>query len=431
MANQEMWGGRFSSSPSEIMKDINQSITFDKRLYKEDINGSIAHANMLAKQKIIEQSEADKIISGLKQIEKEIEDGVFEFKKELEDIHMNIESRLGEIIGDAAGKLHTARSRNDQVATDLKMWIRRHIGIVDDELQALISALSDKAAKHENTVMPGFTHLQAAQPITFAKHLRAYVEMYKRDIGRLEDCKVRLNECPLGSCALNGTTFDIDRAMTAKELGFDKPTESELDSVSDRDFVIEYLSALSICAVHLSRFSEEIILWSSYQFNYIKLSDNYTTGSSMMPQKRNPDGAELARAKSGSIIGTLNSMLIVMKALPLAYSKDMQEDKVPVFNATDTIILLLKVMAGMVADMTINVDKMKQDAYGGYANATYLAEWLVQNLGIPFRKAHHITGQIVKLAEDRNVMLGELSLDEMRSIEPEISKDVYGFIERF
>jgi argininosuccinate lyase len=425
MSKQQTWGGRFSTAPTDIMQEINESISFDRRLYRQDIAGSMAHCDMLVKTFIITEEEGQAIKKGLQQIQKEIEDNKFKFRRDLEDIHMNIENRLTEIIGDTAGKLHTARSRNDQVAVDFKLWIRDHIDHLAELFEQLLNVLQEKASRHQTTVMPGFTHLQAAQPITLALHLGAYIEMFKRDIGRLHDCRKRLNECPLGACALAGTTFPIDRKMTADTLGFDKPTKNTVDSVSDRDFAIEYLSALALAAVHLSRLGEELVLWSSYQFQFIKLSDGFTTGSSIMPQKKNPDAAELIRAKSGRIIGALNSLLIVMKGLPLAYSKDMQEDKLPVFKATDYISLSLKAMTGMIVDMAVNTEKMREAATIGFTDATYLAEWLVQNLNIPFRKAHHITGAIVKHAEEKQCMLSELTLEELKSFEVGITKEVY------
>lgn len=420
-----IWGGRFSAAPCDIMETINESISFDRRLYPYDIAGSIAHCEMLVKTGIITKDEGKQIIDGLKQVHKEIQNGQFKFRKDLEDIHMNIENRLTEIIGDTAGKLHTARSRNDQVATDFKLFVRDHIDLMVTEIEALIQTFQKKASAHQKTIMPGFTHLQAAQPVTLAAYLGAYVEMFKRDVKRLRNCRNILNENPLGACAIAGTTFPIDREMTAKALGFDKPTENTIDSVSDRDFAIEYLSALSICAVHLSRLGEELVLWSSHQFQFIRLSDTFTTGSSIMPQKKNPDAAELIRGKTGSIIGALTNLLIVMKGLPLAYSKDMQEDKRPLFDATDTMLLSLKVMTGMIDTMEVNVENMRRAAFVGFTNATRLADWLVQNLNIPFRKAHHITGAIVKKAEEKNCMLEELALKDMQAVEPGITKDIY------
>ena len=427
MANK-MWGGRFSSKPSDIMQEINQSISFDKELYKQDIKGSIAHANMLAQVKIISESDAQEIIAGLKQIQEEIEVGKFQFKKELEDIHMNIESRLKEIIGDVAGKLHTARSRNDQVATDFKLYVRDACDEFDDLLQDLQKSLIKQAENNINTIMPGFTHLQTAQPISFAHHLMAYFEMIKRDRSRIADCRSRLNECPLGSSALAGTSFNIDRFMSCNALGFDRPNANSLDGVSDRDFALEFLSNLAILATHLSRLSEEIVVWMSKGFDFIELSDQFTSGSSIMPQKKNPDAAELARAKSGRIIGALNNLLIVMKGLPLAYSKDMQEDKEPVFDAIKNARICILAMSGMVADLKTKPENMLKMAKTGFSTATDLADWLVKNLGLPFRDCHHITGQIVKLAEEKNCDLADLSLDEMQQFESRINDDIYNVL---
>ncbi len=427
MTNQ-MWGGRFSSKPSDIMKEINQSISFDQKLYAQDIFGSIAHANMLAQAGIIKQDEAKKIILGLEQIKKEIENGEFEFKKELEDIHMNIENRLKEIIGDIAGKLHTARSRNDQVATDFKLYVRDACEEIDSLLKDLQINLVDKAQENLNTIMPGFTHLQTAQPISFAHHLMAYFEMIKRDRSRINDCKNRLNECPLGSCALAGTSFEIDRFMTADDLGFREPNANSLDGVSDRDFAIEFVSNLSILATHLSRFGEEIVIWMSAGFNFIKLSDEFTSGSSIMPQKKNPDAAELVRAKTGRIFGSLINLLTIIKGLPLAYSKDMQEDKEPVFDAVENIRICILAMSGMIKDLKVNKENMLEMAKSGFSTATDLADWLVKNLHIPFRQCHHITGQIVKMAEDKNCDLEELDLSDMQKVEPKITKEIFAVL---
>ncbi|AWK88967.1 argininosuccinate lyase [Azospirillum thermophilum] len=424
-AASQMWGGRFASGPAAIMEKINASIGFDKRLADQDIAGSKAHAAMLARQGIISQADADAIRDGLDRVKEEIDSGRFEFKVELEDIHMNVEARLAELIGEPAKRLHTARSRNDQVATDFKLWVRDAIDRADAGLKALQTALIDLAEQHADTLMPGFTHLQAAQPVTFGHHLLAYVEMFGRDRGRLTDARARLNECPLGSAALAGTPYPIDRFMTAEALGFNRPTANSLDAVSDRDFALEYLAAASICAVHLSRFAEEIVLWCSVQFRFIRLSDAFTTGSSIMPQKKNPDAAELVRAKAGRVIGMLNSLLIAMKGLPLAYSKDMQEDKEPVFEADDTLGLCIAAMEGMVRDMEPNREAMREATARGFLNATDLADWLVRELGIPFREAHHITGRAVKMAEEKRVGLTDLSLAELQSIEPRISEAVY------
>lgn len=420
-----MWGGRFEASPTEIMEKINESISFDQRLASQDIRGSIAHCKMLAKQNIITKKESDLIIEGLGQVEEEIKAGKFEFNTKLEDIHMNVENRLSEIIGDVAGKLHTARSRNDQVATDFKLWTRENIEYLNSEVTNLQNELVEQAKKHYNTIMPGFTHLQSAQPVTFGHHLLAYYEMLRRDKKRIANCIDNLNECPLGSAALAGTSYDIDREFTAKELGFNCPNSNSLDGVSDRDFVIESLSVISTIAMHLSRLAEEFVIWSSYQFQFVRLSDQYTTGSSIMPQKKNPDAAELIRAKTGRIFGSLQTILVVMKGLPLAYSKDMQEDKECAFDAFDNIMLCVKAMTGMVKTMQVNKDKMKQSLEAGFPTATDLADWLVQKLDIPFRQAHHITGSIVKLAENKNCKLEELSLVEMQNIESEIDSGVY------
>lgn len=420
-----MWGGRFSTKPSAVMEEINESISFDQRLAKQDIEGSKAHCQMLAKTGIIAESESAEILKGLDQIRQEIQEGTFTFKTELEDIHMNVEARLKEIIGDTAGKLHTGRSRNDQVAVDFKLWVREALDDLDEHLRVLQGVLIDKAEKHVETLMPGFTHLQVAQPVVLGHHLMAYFEMIKRDRSRIRDARARLNECPLGSAALAGTSFPIDREMTARALGFDRPTTNSLDSVSDRDFAIEYLSVVSICSIHLSRLSEELVVWSSAQFQFVQLSDAFTTGSSIMPQKRNPDAAELIRAKTGRLIGHLNQLLIVMKGLPLAYSKDMQEDKEPVFYAHDIIMLSVIVMTGMIDDMQVRKDKMRKAASYGFSTATDLADWLVRTLKMPFRRAHHVSGQLVKIAEEKQCHLADLPLETMQSIEAGITKDIY------
>ncbi|HEY0833839.1 MAG TPA: argininosuccinate lyase [Azospirillum sp.] len=424
-AASQMWGGRFARGPAAIMEKINASIGFDKRLADQDIAGSKAHAAMLAAQGIIAQSDADAIRDGLDRVKQEIDSGSFQFKVELEDIHMNVEARLAELVGEPAKRLHTARSRNDQVATDFKLWVRDALDRLDGGLKALQAALIDLAEKHADTVMPGFTHLQAAQPVTFGHHLLAYVEMFGRDRGRMRDARARLNECPLGSAALAGTPFPIDRHATAKDLGFDRPTANSLDAVSDRDFALEYLASASICAMHLSRFAEEIVLWCSDQFRFIRLSDAFTTGSSIMPQKKNPDAAELVRAKAGRVIGALAGLLVVMKGLPLAYSKDMQEDKEPVFETDDTLALCVTAMEGMVRDMTPRPESMRDAAERGFLTATDLADWLVRVLGMPFREAHHVTGRAVKLAEDKGARLSELALDDLRSIEPRITEEIF------
>jgi len=424
-AASQMWGGRFARGPAAIMEKINVSIGFDKRLAEQDIAGSKAHAAMLARQGIISQPDAEAIIDGLERVKQEIDSGAFVFKTELEDIHMNVEARLAELIGEPAKRLHTGRSRNDQVATDFRLWVRDAMDRMDVGLKALQAALIDLAERHTDTVMPGFTHLQAAQPVTFGHHLLAYVEMLGRDRGRFRDARARLNECPLGSAALAGTPFPLDRHSTAKDLGFDRPTANSLDAVSDRDFALEYLAAASICAVHLSRFAEEIVLWCSDQFRFIRLSDAFTTGSSIMPQKKNPDAAELVRAKAGRVVGALNGLLMVMKGLPLAYSKDMQEDKEPVFETDDTLALCVAAMEGMVRDMTPKPEAMRAAAERGFLTATDLADWLVRVLGMPFREAHHVTGRAVKLAEDKGAKLSELSLDDLQSIEPRITQEVF------
>jgi argininosuccinate lyase len=423
-----MWGGRFAEGPDAIMEEINASIDFDRALFRQDIAGSVAHAHMLAKQGIIAADDAEKIVAGLDTILREIEAGGFEFSRSLEDIHLNIESRLAELIGPAAGRLHTARSRNDQVATDVKLWVRDAIDETDAALHSLQQELAEKALDAAAMVMPGFTHLQVAQPVTFGHHLLAYVEMLGRDRGRFADARRRLNEMPLGSAALAGTSFPIDREATAAALGFDRPTANSLDAVSDRDFVVEALAAASLCAVHLSRFAEEIVIWSSAQFNFVKLSDRFTTGSSIMPQKRNPDAAELVRAKSGRIVGALTGLIVVLKGLPLAYAKDMQEDKEPVFDAFASLQLAIRATAGMARDMTPNASVMRKAAGAAYSTATDLADWLVQNLSIPFRQAHEITGRIVAAAEAARVPLEKLPLAEMQKIEPRISDAVFGVL---
>ncbi|MBI2241625.1 MAG: argininosuccinate lyase [Magnetospirillum gryphiswaldense] len=417
-----MWGGRFAGGPAAIMQRINASIDFDKRLYAQDIRGSKAHCRMLVKQGILTQADGDAILAGLDQVLAEIEAGSFPFSMALEDIHMNVESRLAELIGEAAGRLHTARSRNDQVATDFRLWVRDAVDGMESALQELQRVLVTRAEEHAATVMPGFTHLQAAQPVTMGHHLMAYVEMFGRDRGRLTDARARLNESPLGSAALAGTSFPIDRHFTATELGFDRPMNNSLDGVSDRDFALEFMAAASICAVHLSRLAEELVIWTSAQFRFVKLSDGFTTGSSIMPQKRNPDAAELIRAKTGRVIGDLNALLIVMKGLPLAYSKDMQDDKEPVFEVADTMELAIAAMTGMIADLTVNTDVLAGAAGAGFTTATDIADWCVRELKMPFRRAHHVAGSLVKMAEDKNCDLQDLSLAEMQSVEPGITE---------
>ena len=423
-----MWGGRFTSGPGAIMEEINASIDVDRHLYRQDIAASKAHAEMLAKQGIITADDANKIAHGLDTILSEIEAGKFSFKRALEDIHMNVEGRLADLIGEAAGRLHTARSRNDQVATDFRLWMRDTIDALDKALADFQRALAGKALEHAGTVMPGLTHMQTAQPVTFGHHLLAYVEMAARDRGRFADARKRLNESPLGAGALAGTSFALDRDMTARALGFDRPAANSLDAVSDRDFVMETLAAAAIAAVHLSRLAEEIVIWSSPLTGLVRLSDAFTTGSSMMPQKRNPDAAELVRAKTGRVIGALTALLVVMKGLPLAYAKDMQEDKEGAIDALAALSLSVAAMAGMVADMTPDTARMKKAAGEGYATATDLADWLVRALKMPFREAHHLTGRIVAKAAEQNVALHRLPLALLREIEPRITDEVFSVL---
>jgi argininosuccinate lyase len=420
-----MWGGRFSGGPNDIMEEINASIGFDQRFFAQDIRASKAHAEMLGAQNIITPEDAKSICEGLDQVYGEIETGTFTFKRSLEDIHMNVEARLKEIIGEPGGRLHTGRSRNDQVANDFKLWVRDAIDQMDVAMQAMQEALIDQAEAHSDSAMPGFTHMQIAQPVTLGHHLLAYVEMLGRDRSRLIDGRKRMNECVLGAAALAGTSFPIDRHMTAKALGFDRPSANSLDSVADRDYVLEYLSTLSITSVHLSRLAEEYVLWCSVQFGYARLGDSFSTGSSIMPQKRNPDAAELIRAKSGRVIGSLNALLIVMKGLPMTYGKDMQEDKEPIFDAHDTVMLSLAAMTGMLSDTTFNKERMAADAGKGFSTATDLADWLVRVLGMPFRDAHHVTGAVVKMAEDKGLGLDDLTLDDLQSKEPRIMNAVF------
>ena len=423
-----MWGGRFAQAPDAIMAEINASIGFDRHLYRQDIAGSKAHAEMLAKQGVIAAEDAARIVQGLDTILAEIEAGTFAFKPALEDIHMNVESRLAELIGPAAGRLHTARSRNDQVATDFRLYVRDTIDALDAQLKAYQQALAERALEHAGTVMPGFTHLQTAQPVTFGHHLLAYVEMAARDRGRFRDARARLNESPLGAAALAGTSFPIDRAATATSLGFTRPMANSLDAVSDRDFVLETLATAAIAAVHLSRFAEEIVLWTSPLVGMVALSDKFTTGSSIMPQKRNPDAAELVRAKAGRILGALTALMTVMKGLPLAYQKDMQEDKEGAIDALSSLSLCLAAMTGMVRDLTPDAARMKKAAGDGYATATDLADWLVRTLGIPFREAHHVTGRIVATAAKADTPLHRLPLAEMQAVEPRITQDVFSVL---
>ena len=424
-AASAIWGGRFAAGPSAVMESINASIDVDKRLYAQDIAASQAHARMLAAQGIITTADGRAIVAGLERIKGEIVAGRFSFRRALEDIHMNVEARLSAIAGDAAGRLHTARSRNDQVATDFRLWVRDALDGLDGQVRTLQAALIAQATKHAGAIMPGYTHLQLAQPVTLGHHLLAYVEMLGRDRSRLADCRRRLNELPLGAAALAGTPYPIDRAATAAALGFDRPAANSLDAVSDRDFAIEFLAAAALIAMHLSRLGEEIVLWCSDHFGFLRLPDQLTTGSSIMPQKRNPDAAELVRAKTGRIYGGLIGLLTVMKGLPLAYSKDMQEDKEPVFDAADTLELCLAAMTGMIAAGEFKTEAMKAAAGRGFATATDLADWLVRALKLPFRRAHHVTGRLVKLAEDRQCGLEDLPLAEMRKVEPGITQDVY------
>ncbi len=425
MTANKMWGGRFERGPAGIMEEINVSVDFDKRLADHDIAGSKAHARMLAAQGIIAQTDADAILRGLDQIAADIAAGRFAFKRELEDIHFNIESRLTEIAGAAGARLHTARSRNDQVATDFRLWVRDACSRASSGLVELQRALVNQADAHAATIMPGFTHLQPAQPITFGHHCLAYVEMLARDRSRFDDAGVRMNESPLGAAALAGTPYPIDREMTAKTLGFDRPMRNSLDAVASRDFALDYLAAATIAATHLSRFAEEIVLWMSPSFGFVSLSDAFTTGSSIMPQKRNPDAAELVRGKTGRILGSFVALVTVMKGLALAYAKDLQEDKEAMFSAADALDLSIAAMAGMVEDLKPNADAMRRAAEAGYPTATDLADWVVSQLGKPFREAHHIAGTIVKRAEALGVSLDKVPLGEMQKIEPAITAKVY------
>ena len=419
-----MWGGRFADAPAQIMQQINASIDIDRRLYAHDIEGSRAHAAMLVRQGIIRQADGEAIRQGLDQIEEEIAAGRFDFKIALEDIHMNVEARLAELIGAPAGRLHTARSRNDQIATDFRLWLRQAIDELGLALKGLIAALIDRADEHAGTIMPGYTHLQLAQPVTFGHHLLAYVEMLGRDGGRLADARRRLNESPLGAGALAGTSFPIDRHMSASALGFIRPMANSMDAVASRDFALEFLSAGAILATHLSRFAEELVLWTSEGFRFVTLGDAFTTGSSIMPQKRNPDAAELVRGKAGQAIGALIQLLVVMKGLPLTYGKDMQEDKQPVFLAVDNLQLSLAAMTGMVRDLRVDAGAMRRACDKGFITATDLADSLVRHLDLPFREAHHITGSLVRLAEQKGYSLAELSLAEMQRVEPRISQEI-------
>ncbi|MFY9237785.1 MAG: argininosuccinate lyase [Roseovarius sp.] len=427
-SSNAMWGGRFAAGPDAIMEAINASIGFDKRMAAQDIAGSKAHAAMLASTGIISDKDAEAMREGLLTVLSEIEGGTFEFSAALEDIHMNVEARLKEIIGAPAGRLHTGRSRNDQVATDFRLWVRDQLDAAEGALVALLRALLAQAEAGAGWVMPGFTHLQVAQPVTWGHHMMAYVEMFARDLSRMRDARARMNECPLGAAALAGTSFPIDRDMTAKALGFDRPCANSLDAVSDRDFALEYLGAASICAIHLSRFAEELVIWSSAQFRFVTLSDRFSTGSSIMPQKKNPDAAELIRAKIGRIFGANVALTLVMKGLPLAYSKDMQEDKEQVFDAADNLMLALAAMEGMVRDMSANVDVLEAAAATGFSTATDLADWLVRVLDMPFREAHHVTGALVAMAEARGCDLPDLSLEDMQSVHKHIHEGVFGVL---
>ncbi len=427
-SSNQMWGGRFAAGPDAIMEAINASIGFDKRLAAQDIAGSRAHAAMLAATGIISDSDAETIREGLLTVLSEIESGTFAFSTALEDIHMNVEARLKEVVGEPAGRLHTARSRNDQVATDFKLWVRDALDGLDAEILDLQRAFVEVAERHAGTIMPGFTHLQSAQPVTFGHHCLAYVEMLARDRGRIRDARARMNESPLGAAALAGTAFPIDREMTASALGFEGPMHNSLDAVSSRDFAIEALSAAAIAATNLSRFAEEVVIWCSAPFGFVKLSDAFTTGSSIMPQKKNPDAAELVRAKVGRIVGALNTLLIVMKGVPLAYSKDMQEDKPPLFDALPALSLCVRATAGMVRDLKVNEAAMLALASKGHTTATDLADWLVRSLGLPFREAHHITGAAVLAADRKGKEIADLSLAELQEVDPRITEDALGFL---
>ncbi|WP_340262241.1 argininosuccinate lyase [Roseobacter sp. HKCCA0882] len=424
-SSNAMWGGRFAAGPDALMEAINASIGFDQRLSAQDVTGSRAHAAMLAAQGIISSKDAETIREGLLTILSEIESGTFEFSTALEDIHMNIEARLKTLIGEPAGRLHTARSRNDQVATDFRLWVRDQMDAAIEGLQALIRAALAQAEAGADWVMPGFTHLQTAQPVTWGHHMMAYVEMFARDLSRFQDARARMNECPLGAAALAGTSFPIDRHMTAEALGFDRPMANSLDAVSDRDFALDYLGAAAICAMHLSRLAEELVIWSSAQFRFVTLSDRFSTGSSIMPQKKNPDAAELIRAKIGRIMGANVALMTVMKGLPLAYSKDMQEDKEQVFDAADNLMIAMAAMAGMLGNMSANKDALERAAASGFSTATDLADWLVRELGLPFREAHHVTGALVKMAEDRGCDLPDLNLADMQTVQSNITAAVF------
>lgn len=423
-----IWGGRFAGGPAEVLEAINASIGYDQRLWPQDIRGSIAHASMLAEAGIISKEDLTAIVGGLEQIAKELQAGSFAFSTALEDIHMNIEARLHELIGEPAGRLHTARSRNDQVATDLRLWVRDRIDEQMLLIKGLMKALLAQAEDHHDWVMPGFTHLQTAMPVTFGHHMLAYVEMLSRDRARMMDARGRLNESPLGAAALAGTSFPINRDHTAELLGFDGPMRNSLDAVSDRDFALEYMAAANICGMHLTRLAEELVIWASAGFRFVALSDSFTTGSSIMPQKRNPDAAELVRAKLGRMAGSYQGLLMVMKGLPLAYSKDMQEDKEAIFNAADSLELMLRAMEGMIQDLKPCREQMLEAAGLGHSTATELADWLVRELNLPFREAHHVTGSLVKLADEQHCRLEDLALNDMQKINPQIHADVYSVL---
>ena len=423
-----MWGGRFAEGPAAVMREINASLPFDKRMWKQDLAGSQAHVAMLAAQGIVSPEDAKAIADGLRQIAAEYAEHGPPTDLALEDIHMATEARLAELIGPVAGRLHTARSRNDQVATDFRLWVRDAIDATLDGLKALQVALVTRAEEHVGAIMPGFTHLQSAQPVTLGHHLMAYYEMLARDVGRFSDARARLNQCPLGAAALAGTSFPLDRYMTAKALGFDRPTANSLDSVSDRDFALEYLTAATQCSLHLSRLAEEIILWASQPFGFVSLSDAWSTGSSIMPQKRNPDAAELVRGHSGRIMGCMTSLMVTMKGLPLAYSKDMQDDKPPVFEAHDLLALSIAAMTGMIETLTFRTDRMLALAESGFATATDLADWLVRVGGLPFREAHHVTGRAVKLAEGQGVALADLPLADLQAVDARITAEVFSVL---
>lgn len=427
-SGNEMWGGRFEKAPSDIMQQINASIDVDKRLWRQDIEGSKVHCEMLMKQKIIAEEDGLKIIHGLNHVAKEIEDGTFVFSPSLEDIHMNIEHRLKEIIGDAAGKLHTARSRNDQAVTDFRLWVRGACDELIRHIETFQAVLMDLSEKHAADIMPGFTHLQVAQPVTLGMHLDAYWQMMDRDKSRLADCRSRLNVSPLGACALSGTGFPTDRNYTAKKLGFDKPMQNTMDAVSARDFALEFLFCCAQCGLNLSRLAEEIILWATPQFHFMNLSDEWSTGSSIMPQKKNPDAAELVRGKAGDLTGHLMHLMMVMKGLPLTYNKDQQDDKEPVFKSFDMLTLCLLSMKGMLESATFYTDSMRAAADSGFSTATEIADWLVRNLAMPFRDAHHVTGRIVKLAEQKSCKLDEVPLTDMQEIEPRITDDIFNVL---